>query len=106
MPVAPTLEAKVKDEFNLGPVIAFSGHEYVRTEWRPVPIGSEPAALVHPMLDVREIGGKEIKVAAKDRLAEIAGEALKKEEPVSTETEEQKPAKRAGRRSKASAEEE
>ena len=86
MPVPPTLEAKVKDVFNLGPVIAFSGYEYIRTEWRPVPVGSEPAALVHPMLDTREIGGKEIKVTAKDRLTEINAEAIN-DEPVSTETE-------------------
>lgn len=82
----PVLEAKVKDSYTLGPVTAFSGHEYVRREWRPVPVGSEPAALVHPMLDVREIGGEEIHVTAKDRLAEIVSESVQ-EAPVSTETE-------------------
>jgi len=105
------LEAKVKDTYNMGPIVAFSGHEYIRTEWRPVPAGSEPAALVHPLLDVREVGGEEIPVTAKDHLADTLGTADLKaaagEGAVTVETpeepgeeEETKPAKRTRKSSK------
>lgn len=73
--MSPKLEAKVKEQYVLGPVIAFSGYEFVRTEWRAVPAGFEPAALVHPLLDVREVGGEEIRVAAQDHLADTLGTA-------------------------------
>lgn len=69
------LEAKVKDTYNMGSITAFSGHEYVRAEWRPVPAGFEPAALSHPLLDVREAAGAEIQVTAKDYLANTLGSA-------------------------------
>lgn len=52
----PKLEAKVKDSYTMGAVTAFSGREYVRSEWRLVPVGSEEAAQAHPLLDVREFG--------------------------------------------------
>ncbi len=50
---SPLYEAKVKDDYRAGPVLAFSGHEYIRNEWRPVPLGSEKEAQAHALLDVR-----------------------------------------------------
>jgi len=123
MPVQSTLEAKVKDAYHMGPVIAFSGHEYVQSEWRPVPIGFEPAALAHPFLDVRDAESHEIRVTAKDQLADTLGTADIKAastprevlgekavttatEPVEEKEEDPKTAKRRSRKSKASDEEE
>lgn len=60
------VEARVKQDWQFDTVIAFSGHEYVKSEWRPVPLGSEKEAQAHPYLEWR--------------LAPLA------EEPVSTET--------------------
>ena len=103
------LEAKVKDSYNMGPIVAFSGHEYIRNEWRPVPVGFEPAAIVHPMLDVRDAKTeKEIRVTAKDHLAEIIEPPVSVETPEAPVEEEKKPASkrssRSSRRSKASTE--
>lgn len=100
------LEAKVKDTYNMGSITAFSGHEYVRGEWRPVPAGFEPAALVHPLLDVREVEGKEIHVAAKDYLADTLGSADLKvaagEEAVTVETPEEEESEKPARRTRRS----
>ena len=102
------LEAKVKDSYNMGPIVAFSGYEYIRNEWRLVPAGFEPAAIVHPMLDVRDAETeKEIRVTAQDKLAEMIEHPVSvetPEEPVEVKEEEPKPAKRRSRRSKASGE--
>lgn len=49
----PKLLARAKDSFRAGPVIAFSGYEYVRYEWRPVPAGHEEEAKRHALLDLR-----------------------------------------------------
>lgn len=48
------LEARVKPEYYLHTVIAFSGHEYFKNEWRPVPVYAEEAARAHEQLEVRE----------------------------------------------------
>ena len=100
------LEAKVKDGYNMGSVVAFSGHEYTLNEWRAVPAGFEPAAIVHPLLDVRDAETqKEIKVTAKDHLAEMVEPPVSVETPKEPVEEEKKPAsKRSSRRSKASTE--
>ena len=45
--------ARVKQDYAAGPVIAFSGREYVRHEWREVPAGFEDEALNNPFLDVQ-----------------------------------------------------
>lgn len=47
------LEARVKSNYAYGNVIAFSGLEYTKKEWRQVPPGFENQAIVHPLLDVR-----------------------------------------------------
>ena len=104
------LEAKVKDSYNMGPVMAFSGREYVRSEWRAVPAGFEPAAIVHPLLDVREKDGEEIKVTSQEYLDQAMAETVPvpADEPVTpakaagvtTETVPEEPKKRARRSSK------
>ena len=45
--------ARVKQNYAAGPVTAFSGHEYVRNEWREVPAGFEEQAKNHPLLDTQ-----------------------------------------------------
>jgi hypothetical protein len=45
--------ARVKQDRSGVPVRAFSGHEYVRYEWRKVPLGCEGEALVHELLDTK-----------------------------------------------------
>lgn len=45
--------ARVKQDYAAGPVMAFSGREYIRTEWREVPAGFEDEAKNHPLLDVQ-----------------------------------------------------
>ena len=54
------LEAKVKANVLTGIIVAFAGHEYVKTEFRPVPQDEKSVAqaLKHEMLEVREVGKK------------------------------------------------
>jgi hypothetical protein len=86
--MAKKLEAKVKDELNIGPVAAFSGREYIRKEWRPVPVGCEAEALRHTMLDVREVAKEAAVMAPEHYLTEVPTTAP---EPVSMETADPEP---------------
>jgi len=45
--------ARVKQDYLAGSVAAFSGREYVRSEWREVPAGFEKQAETHPFLDTQ-----------------------------------------------------
>ena len=45
--------ARVKQDYTAGPVMAFSGREYVRSEWREVPAGFEEQAKSHPLLETQ-----------------------------------------------------
>ena len=45
--------ARVKQDYAAGPVTAFSGLEYVRSEWRDVPAGFEEQAKNHPLLETQ-----------------------------------------------------
>jgi len=45
------MRAKAKD-YPAGPVVAFGGHEFVKYEWREVPVGCEAEAELHPFLEV------------------------------------------------------
>jgi hypothetical protein len=47
------LEARAKPDYKAGSIMAFSGHEYTRGEWRLVPAGFEEQARAHPYLEVR-----------------------------------------------------
>lgn len=60
------LEAKVKANVSTGIIVAFSGHEYVKTEFRPVPDYPkyQAQALKHELLEVREVGKKSAPVQA------------------------------------------
>lgn len=57
LPAALGLEAMVNDKTRHSTVNAFSGHEYVRYEWRAVPAGFEAQAQAHPYLSVRARSG-------------------------------------------------
>ena len=47
------LEARVISSYNAGAVQAFSGREYIRTEWRLVPPGFEDEAKQNQLLETR-----------------------------------------------------
>ena len=47
------MEAKVKDNARFNTYIFFSGHEFIKGDWRPVPVGSEEQARAEALLDVR-----------------------------------------------------
>lgn len=94
------LEAKVKDGNNTGPIVAFSGYEYILNEWRAVPAGFEPAAIAHPLLDVRDAETeKEIRVTSQDKLAEMIEPPVSVETPEEPAEDEKKPASKRSRRS-------
>jgi hypothetical protein len=57
LPAALGLEAMVNEKTRHSTVNAFSGHEYVRYEWRAVPVGFEAQAQAHPYLSVRARSG-------------------------------------------------
>jgi hypothetical protein len=48
------MQARVKKSARYGSVQAFSGHEFVKHEWRPVPAGFEDEARRNEYLDVSE----------------------------------------------------
>jgi hypothetical protein len=45
--------ARVKQDYLAGAVTAFSGREYIRSEWREVPAGFEEQAKNHPLLETQ-----------------------------------------------------
>lgn len=45
--------ARVKQDYLAGSVTAFSGREYIRSEWREVPAGFEEQAKSHPLLETQ-----------------------------------------------------
>src|SRR5688572_13401873 len=57
------MQAKVKPDYFLPSLIAFSGVEFIKKEWRTVPEGLEAEAEAHPNLDVREDGDLEEEVS-------------------------------------------
>lgn len=65
------LEARVKANYALGTnIIAFSGLEFTKKEWRQVPAGRENEALVHPYLDLRDAETQEeIEISSKEVIA-------------------------------------
>lgn len=73
--MAPKLEARAKQEYRFGAVTAFSGHEYIQSEWRPVPAGYEEQARVHDLLEVREIISKQEPAEETPVVEEVKGTA-------------------------------
>lgn len=49
------MKAKVRQESRYGIITAFSGVEFIKSEWREVPSGKEDEARAHPLLLVQEI---------------------------------------------------
>lgn len=45
------MQAKVKADYRWPAVVAFGGHEYVKSEFRPVPAGCEAEAQRHPHIE-------------------------------------------------------
>jgi hypothetical protein len=118
--------ARVKQEYLAGPVMAFSGREYVRSEWREVPAGFEEQAKSHPLLDTQP-STKEIRagssqkpglgtpapetqepavtaVTEESQAAEPAAEATPAEESPAAEPAEEEPKTSRGRRRRTGAE--
>ena len=48
------MQARVKQDARYGIILAFSGVEFVKIEWREVPVGKEAEALRNQYLEVRE----------------------------------------------------
>ena len=73
------LEAKVKSSIGTRTVIAFSGQEYVKYEFRPVPRNEkcEKQAQDHPMLIVQMKG--KVSSAKKGKVSSAKKRASKKE---------------------------
>jgi hypothetical protein len=49
------MQARVRQDYRYKSIVALSGQEYVKGEWRPVPVEREKEAARHPFLDVREM---------------------------------------------------
>ena len=47
------MKARVKPDHRYAVVTAFTGHEYVKAEWRDVPGGLETEAARHPYLETQ-----------------------------------------------------
>lgn len=48
------MKARVKVSYRWNSLIAFSGFEFVKGEFRPVPAGSEAQALEHDALEIEQ----------------------------------------------------
>lgn len=83
-PVKP-LEAKVKPQYFMNSIIAFSGKVFNKTNWNPVPAGQEENARTHEWLEVREYN---FKTSEKEREAGNRGEVIA--EPVEVKEKEVK----------------
>jgi hypothetical protein len=47
------MQARVKPDHRYAVLIAFTGREFVKSEWRPVPVGMEREAQQHPWLETK-----------------------------------------------------
>lgn len=67
------MQAKVKADYRWPAVVAFGGHEYVKTEFRPVPAGCEAEAQRHPYIETAQDPGRvELRFAGTIQDGEIA----------------------------------
>lgn len=64
------LEARVREEYRWDRVNACGGVEFVKTEWRPVPLGAEKAARLYKALLEIRVKGAEPEVEP-DQIAEV-----------------------------------
>lgn len=84
------MEAKVKPEHRWNMVKAFSGSEFVKDEFRPVPDGFEGAAQAHPFLEVREGEAKKAEKTPEEKAAFAEKMRLAKEAKKAEKAAEQK----------------
>lgn len=59
------MQARVKPSYRWTSVVAFSGREFVKSEYREVPIEFENQAHIHPALEVLEAKSASAPVAKK-----------------------------------------
>ncbi len=59
------MKARVKDDFRWNTVMAFAGVEFVKDEFRPVPMGYEDEAKKHPYLEIQRASKPKAKVKSK-----------------------------------------
>lgn len=87
------MQARVKKDSRYGSITAFSGLEFVKTEWRPVPVGKEKEAERNPYLELDRPEPEAVKEPEQQpSLEEMQG--IKEEpEPEAEVTEESKPKK-------------
>lgn len=74
------MEAKVKNDYRWNTLIAFSGVEYIKNEFRPVPEWAEAEAKAHESLEVREDAVKSTTEEVVDPVDEKALELAEAEE--------------------------
>lgn len=104
--------ARVKQEYRWKTVNAFTGHEYVKYEWRNVPAGMEEQAKNHPDLDVKDGSVQEqefdVKTArqAKAEQNDYVRGGMPDVKPVSPEAQSRRPSRRSKKESDGESEEE
>ena len=91
------MEARVKKNARFPTYIFFSGHEYVKTEWRAVPAGFEDQALDESLVETR--GEKAGKPAAETAMP-VSLHSVDPETLMEPEEDTKNPYTRRGRRSK------
>ena len=84
------LEARVKDHYRWSSVVALDGVEFIKSEWRPVPMVREDEAKRTAFLEVREVEEAKIKIKVE---AESVAEVAPAEEPKAP-AKKKKPAKK------------
>ena len=66
------LEAKLKENYRWPTVVALNGQEYIKTEFRPVPMDREEEARTNKALIVRERPGRK-KTQKRAKSTAVAG---------------------------------
>jgi hypothetical protein len=85
------MEAKVKSDSRYRTIIAFSGMEFIKGEWRAVPVGCEAEAMRNEYLETQE---KPVEVPA-EKVEEVVEVA-----PVVIETKAEKAAQAAPKKAR------
>jgi hypothetical protein len=91
------LEARVKENYRWFSVVALEGTEFIKSEWRPVPITREGEALRTGGLEVREIEEAKIRIST----PHVSDQSGPVGDLPAVELKEEKPAKKAPAKKKA-----
>lgn len=95
------MQARVKQDHRWKSVVAFSGHEFIKGEWREVPVGCELEAERHPFLEIKLVelaeSGVEPEIPHRDHI-DPAPEPVKEPEPVKAEAQNVLPPAKAPRK--------